>query len=193
RVFRPTGGRDRRSSSRSARALADRRSGRRLRHQSLATDRASVAENDAVLRLIHRQENYSRRVSFLRSRWSEMLLGQANQLLETRSIFDGHVAQHLAVQQNLGFLQGIDEAAVGEAVRSGRCANPGDPQLPEVPLSILAARIRVLLSLVHRFRGGTKQPAFRAVLPFRQFESLFPSRSCFRPTFCAWHDSILPS
>ena len=80
-----------------------------------------------------------------------MLFGQADKLLESCDILDRHIGQHLAIQQYVGFFKGIDEATVREPVRPRGRADASDPQLPEVPLPILAPGVGILLSLIYRF------------------------------------------
>jgi hypothetical protein len=59
-----------------------------------------------------------------------------------------NIGQHFAVQQYIGFLQRIDKSAVGQAMRSGGCADSRNPKLPKIPLSIFSPGIGVLLSLI---------------------------------------------
>jgi phenylalanyl-tRNA synthetase beta chain len=57
----------------------------------------------------------------------KMLLGKTDQLLEACCILDRHVREDFAVEQDVGSLQRIDEAAVGQTVGPRRGADACDP------------------------------------------------------------------
>lgn len=89
--------------------------------------------------------------AYLRCGRSQVLLGKADELLKACGVFDRHVRKDLSIQSDVGLLEGIDESTVGHPLCSNGRADTRDPQLPEVPLSVLATRIGVGQALIHAF------------------------------------------
>src|SRR6478672_11493519 len=79
-------------------------------------------------------------------------------LRERGGIVIGDGGQHFAVDLDLGLLQPVDEAAVGEAVVAHRGVDALDPQAPEVALLVPTVAIgvlqRLLQPLLRRAKGG---------------------------------------
>jgi hypothetical protein len=93
-----------------------------------------------------------------------VLLGKANQFLKAGGILDRHVGENLAIESDIGLLEGIDESTVRHPMRPDCSADASNPQLPEVPLSVLATRICVGQALINAFCRRPKEAAFPAVL-----------------------------
>ncbi len=93
-----------------------------------------------------------------------MLLGEADELFKACGIFNRHVREDLAVEGDIGLFEGIDEPTVGHPLCANCRADASDPQLPEVPLSVLATRVCVGQALINAFCRRAKEAAFPAVL-----------------------------
>ena len=72
---------------------------------------------------------------------------------------DGNVAQHLAINFDVGLFQTICKLAVGQAALTRGCIDSGDPQLTEHALFRPTIPVGVLPSLHHRLFGDTEDIA----------------------------------
>src|SRR5215210_7832276 len=93
----------------------------------------------------------------------ERLLRQLRDARETLRIGDGHVGQHLAVEQRAGGLEPGDQAAVGEAAQMGGGVDAHDPQAAKLPLLLPAVAVGVAQRLVHRELGHAVAPRLHAI------------------------------
>src|SRR5947209_15930819 len=84
----------------------------------------------------------------------------------------------------------MDKARIQHPMAAARRRDTGDPQTPEIPLAVAAVAIRVQLRLVHRFRGGTKELALRAVIALRKFKPFLMTRARLGSAFGPWHVSV---
>jgi anti-sigma28 factor (negative regulator of flagellin synthesis) len=78
---------------------------------------------------------------------TESGLRLANDPLEHGGVGDGQFGQHLAVQEDVGFLESGDELGVGHAERAHAGVDPDDPELAEIALLVLAPGVGVLEGL----------------------------------------------
>src|SRR3981081_2567879 len=62
---------------------------------------------------------------------------------ESRRIVDRQISQHLAVDRHAGQAKALDEAVVGDVVRARGGVDPGDPELTEVALALLAIAVLI--------------------------------------------------
>src|SRR5690606_36251687 len=65
----------------------------------------------------------------------------------------GQVSEDLAVDLDLGPLEAVDEAAVGQALLPRGGVDPGDPQAPEVALALAAVPVLVPQRVHHGLVG----------------------------------------
>ena len=100
------------------------------------------------------------------------------------------IRENLAVNLDLGLVQAIDQAAVGQTVQAGRRVDTRDPELPELPLALAPIAIRVLAGLDNRLLGRLVKFAARAVIALRLGEDLLVTRLCGHTAFYSCHVSI---
>ena len=60
------------------------------------------------------------------------VLGDLDELGESRSVVHSQIGQHLAVEVDVGLLQTADELGVGHAVHAGSRVDTGNPQGTEI-------------------------------------------------------------
>src|SRR5260370_264018 len=85
---------------------------------------------------------------------------------KSRGLADRKIRQHLAVDQETGLVEAVDEAAVVQAERTHCRIEPLDPKRPERALAALAVAVGVLVRLLHRLLGdadGVLAPAVIAL------------------------------
>src|SRR5262249_21358416 len=92
--------------------------------------------------------------------------------LEGRRLADRKVGEHLAVDQQPGLAEPVDEAAVGQAERPHRRVQPLDPERAEGALAALAVAIGVLVRLLHRLLGDANRVLAPAVIALGGLEYL---------------------
>src|SRR5436305_8066724 len=80
-------------------------------------------------------------------------LRQLRQAGEPRGVGDGHVGQHLAVEQRAGGVEAGDQAAVVEPVETGGGVDADDPQAAQLPLLLPPVAVGVDARLVHGLLG----------------------------------------
>ena len=68
----------------------------------------------------------------------------------------GNIAQDLAVDLNIGFLQTVGKLAVGQAALTGRRVDTGNPQLTKDTFFGTTITGGILPGLHHRFFGDPK-------------------------------------
>ena len=82
------------------------------------------------------------------------------------------VRKRLPVQLDAGLLQPVDEAGIAQVMLTHRRVYTGNPELPKIPLLLLAVPIGVLPTLLHRVFRGPVQVLAPAKIPFGSFEYL---------------------
>src|SRR5262245_35835220 len=90
--------------------------------------------------------------------------------LKRRRLADREVGQHLAVDQQPGLAEAVDEPAVGKAERAHRRIEPLDPERAEGALAALAVAIGILVRLLDRLLGDANGVLAPAVIAFGGFE-----------------------
>lgn len=95
-----------------------------------------------------------------------MLLRQADNLLKSRRIPDGHVRQDFPIQRYVGLCKGVDKTAVGQSMVAHRGTDAGDPETAKIPLSVLPSDICIGQPLVYTLCRCAEQSASSAILSF---------------------------
>src|SRR5216684_1501952 len=98
--------------------------------------------------------------------------GLLDDRLERRRLADRKVGEHLAVDQEPGLAETVDEPAIGEAEGAHRRIEALDPQRPEGALAPLAVAIGVLVRLLDRLLGDPDGVLAPAVIALGGFEDL---------------------
>ena len=91
-------------------------------------------------------------------------------LAERLRVANCNVGQHLAIQNNVGFLQTSDQAAVGNSIEPGCCVNSGDPQLAQFALAYAAVAECIPQSGEHGFISAAIQLAASEDVTFRTLQ-----------------------
>src|SRR3954466_14148071 len=102
---------------------------------------------------VHLRESAARRISprttrMLRCARGFRLFGQ---LGKTCWVLQGDIGEHFAVELDAGFLQSVDEVAVGQAVQTGGGADADDPDGAVLALLLFASEVGELHATLHRF------------------------------------------
>jgi hypothetical protein len=121
--------------------------------------------------------------AFDKSLFLELRRSQADYLAKASGIGNGQLRENFTVQFNIGFLQPMNQAAVGQVVHSGAGIDAGDPEFPEISFFGPAVTVGVHQGLVHGIGGRPKQLAAPAAVTLGQFKHLFSSLSCFESSF----------
>jgi hypothetical protein len=95
-----------------------------------------------------------------------------DQLLEPGGIPDGHIREDFPIQLDPCLLQRVDKSRIEHPVAAACRSNARDPEPAEISFTIPTIAVGILLRLVHRLGRSAKELALRAVIAFRQFESL---------------------
>src|SRR5579872_7161279 len=96
---------------------------------------------------------------------------------ESGLIEDGNVREHLAIDLDRGFLQAIDQGAVGHAEFPRGRVDANDPQRAKIALLAAAVAIRVLTRAHDRLFGDSVNVAASAPKAFRFLENFLMPRS----------------
>src|SRR4051812_30411721 len=111
--------------------------------------------------------------------------------VERCRVADGQFAEHFAVQLDAGGDQGGDEAVIAQAALAQGGAEAGDPQGAEVPLLLLAVLVGVDVGLAGEFECGPIIVAAHPAHARGTAKDALALAGVRRPTFNAWHGSIL--
>ena len=117
--------------------------------------------------------------------------GQLNQASKGCTVAHSHVGQDLAIQIDVGLLQPMHQAVVGQPIEPGGCVDTRDPQPTKVTLAIAAITVHIEERLHHRLMGSLPEAAFPSYLTLRESSNSIVSSSGLRPTFYPWHFLLL--
>src|SRR5690606_37855261 len=108
---------------------------------------------------------------------------------ERRLITHSQVGQCLAIQPNLGHLETVHEATVGQPVHPRGRVDARDPQTAEVALLVAAIAIGVPVRLHHGLVGAAEQLGACSPLTLGHAENLLVTTTCYKTTFYAHFNS----
>src|SRR6185436_6814304 len=72
-----------------------------------------------------------------------VLLGGGGELIEDLGVVDGELAEHLAVEEDAGHLEAIDEAGVAGVAHVAGGGDAGDPEGAHVAFAVAAVAVGV--------------------------------------------------
>src|SRR6266849_6786676 len=113
-----------------------------------------------------RRRTVCRQSSVLRSSRRDRGLGLLDDRRKSHGLGDCKIGQHLAIDQKPGFVEAVDEPAVGQAEGAHRRIEALNPERPERALAALAVAVGVLVRLLHGLLGdadGVLAPAVIAL------------------------------
>jgi hypothetical protein len=98
-------------------------------------------------------------------------LGQVSQLAKCRTIMNGQVGKHFAVNLHTRLFQAMNELAIIEAILARRCIDAADPQGAEIALAVAAVAVGIKERFEHRLICPPKEQMFGANLALGKFQN----------------------
>jgi len=89
---------------------------------------------------------------------------ESDQAAKAGRLPDGHIGQHLPVDGDAGFLQPVDELAVGHSLCPAGGVDAEDPEPAHVAFALAAVEIGIAQRVYHRLGGPFDEPVFRAAM-----------------------------
>src|SRR5450755_2848140 len=115
--------------------------------------------------------------------------GLLRDLSECRSVVNGQIREHLAIDVDRRFFQAVHEHAVAHSQLAHGSVDTGNPQRPEFTLFLAPVAVLILPRLHHRFFGDAIDVAATAAIALGFVEDLFVPRFGGNSTLYSRHGS----